>query len=94
MFYEKKKEIRKYVRSLEWTDTMRLMVETQAQIKELMTTMSWIEGLDGIKKHIKKSIDLELAGYKLEYCAKRIQCMARIEQSKWAHEFRESVLKT
>ena len=94
MFYEKKKEIRKYVRSLGWPETMRLMVETQAQIKELMATMSWIEGLDGMKKHIKKSIDLELAGYKLECCAKRIQRMARVEQSKWAHEFRESVLKT
>lgn len=94
MFYEEKKEIRKYVRSLGWTDTMRLMVETSAQIDELRSTMSWVEGLDGMKQHIKKAIDLELAGYKLECCAKRIQCMARVEQNKWAHEFRESVLKT
>lgn len=94
MFYEKKKEIRKYVRSLGWTDTMRLMVETSAQIDELRSTMSWVEGLDGMKQHIKKAIDLELAAYKLECCAKRIQRMARVEQNKWAHEFRESVLKT
>jgi hypothetical protein len=94
MFYEKKKEIRKYVRSLMWTDTMRLMVETSAQIDELRSTMSWVDGLDGMKKHIKKSIDLELAGYKLECCAKHIQCMARTEQRNWTRAFRESVLKT
>lgn len=91
MLYEEKKKIRKCVRSLGWTETMMLIVETSAQIDELRSTMSWVDDLDGMKKYIKKSIDLELAGYKLECCAKRLQRMANVEQSKWAHKLIDSV---
>lgn len=93
MFYEEKKEIRKHVRSLGWCETMKLMVETSAQIDELRSTMSWVDGLDGIKKYIKKSLELELAGYKLECCARRIQHIARINQSNWSRVLRHYVLE-
>lgn len=93
MTYEERKEIRKEVKALGWAETLKMMTETLSHIKEVAATMNVIEGLDGMKRQIKKNIDVERACYRLELCAKKLQEISKFEQNKWAMNFINEVFE-
>ena len=91
MTHEAKKAIRMDVQRLDWGETIQLMAMTGVYIKEYASRMNVIKGLDGMRKQIKKNIDIEIAAYRMECAARHLQRMARTEQDKLAQSFIDGV---
>ena len=87
MTHKARKAIRKHIRSLGWSETIQAMEYWSAYIKEYAAHMNVVNGLDDMRRQVKKNIDIEVAAYKVECAAKHLQRMASIEQHKWAQSF-------